>query len=162
VLYRQPGLYVVTSDGLRGRGLSRLGVYRVSPGGFVHAREVASAAAALHFVLPGFDVLAERELRLVESDEGKLLASVKVGELAGGVPALHRPDLVFVVERRTLAVEVELSVKAPRRLQRICTAYARASSGRVSRRCCSTRAARAGTDSSGQAPTVTRWRRLEG
>ena len=84
VLYRQPGLYVATADGLRGQGLARLGVYRVSPGGFVHAREVAAAAAALHFVLPGFVVLAERELRLVESDEGKLLGSVKVGELAGG------------------------------------------------------------------------------
>ena len=126
VLYRQPGLYVATSDGLRGQGLSRLGVYRVSPGGFVHAREVAAAAAALHFALPGFELLAERELRLIEGDEGKLLASVKVGELAGGLPALHRPDLVAVAEGRTLAVEVELSVKAPRRLQRICTAYARA------------------------------------
>ena len=127
VLYRQPGLYVATPDGLRGRGLSRLGVYRVSPGGFVHAREVAAAAAALHFALPGFGVLAEREMRLIESDAGKLLASVKVGELAGGMPALHRPDLAFVnADGRTLAVEVELSVKAPRRLQRICTAYARA------------------------------------
>ena len=75
--------------------------------------------------VPGLEVLAERELRLVESDEGKLLASVKAAA-AGGLPALHRPDLVLVADGRTLAVEVELSVKAPRRLQRICTAYARA------------------------------------
>lgn len=126
VLYHQPGLYVATSDGLRGRGLSRLGVYKVSPGGFVHAREVAAAAASLHFALPGLRVLAERELRLDESDEGRLLGSVKMGELAGGVPALHRPDLVFAAADRTLAVEVELSVKAPKRLQRICISYARA------------------------------------
>ncbi len=46
LLYRQPGLYLATVDGLRWQGLGRLGVYRVSPGGFQHAREVATAAVA--------------------------------------------------------------------------------------------------------------------
>ena len=127
LLYRQPGLYLATVDGLRWQGLARLGVYRVSPGGFQHAREVASAAVALHRVLPGWEVLSEREIRLRESDEDELIASAKLGELPGGKPALHRPDLVLVSpEGSTVAVEVELSVKAPRRLAAICRAWARA------------------------------------
>ena len=126
LLYRQPGLYVATSDGLRGQGLSRLGVYRVSPGGFVHAREVAAAAAALHFALPGFQLLAERELRLVESDEGKLLASVKVGELADGLPALHRPDLVVRRGRQDAGGRGRAVGEGAEAAARICTAYARA------------------------------------
>lgn len=71
--------------------------------------------------------MSERELRIVESDEDKLLASVKLGELPGGRPALHRPDLALIGrDNRVLAIEVELSIKAPRRLQTICRAYARA------------------------------------
>jgi hypothetical protein len=34
LLYRKPGLYVATAEGLRWRGLQRLGVYRVSPSVF--------------------------------------------------------------------------------------------------------------------------------
>jgi hypothetical protein len=71
--------------------------------------------------------MSERELRIAESDEGKLLASVKLGELPGGRQALHRPDLALIGrDNRILAIEVELSIKAPRRLQAICRAYARA------------------------------------
>ena len=48
---------------------------------------------------------------------------------AGGAPLLHRPDLVlWPAERRRalpVAVEVELTVKAPRRLLEICRAWAR-------------------------------------
>jgi hypothetical protein len=128
LLYRQPGLYLATADGLRWQGLGRLGVYRVSPGGFQHAREVATAAVALHRVLPaGWEVLSEREIRVQESDRGELIASARLGELPGGRPALHRPDLALITPGgSTVAVEVELSIKAPRRLAAICTAWARA------------------------------------
>jgi hypothetical protein len=126
LLHRQPGLYVATAEGLRWRGLQRLGVQRLSVGGFEHARQVASAAGALHADLPGWTQLSERELRVVESECGELVASARLGELPGGRPALHRPDLALISpQRRVLAVEVELSVKAPRRLQAICRAYAR-------------------------------------
>ncbi|MFI4993428.1 MAG: hypothetical protein ACHQCH_07420 [Solirubrobacterales bacterium] len=118
---------MATADGLRWQALARLGVYRVSPGGFQHAWEVASAAVSLHGVLPGWEVLSEREIRLQESDGDELMASVKLGELPGGRPALHRPDLALVSpEGQVVAVEVELSVKAPRRLAGICRAWARA------------------------------------
>ena len=127
LLYRTPGLYVATAEGLRWRGLERLGVYRVSPGMVEHATEVASAAVALHAGLPGWEILAERELRMAEIDGRELIASAVVGELPGGRSALHRPDLVLMgPDGRTLAVEVELSVKASRRLESICRGYARA------------------------------------
>lgn len=127
LLYRQPGLYVATAEGLRWRGLERLGVYRVGPGGFQHARLLAGVAVALHRGLPGWGCLSERELRAVESDERRLVASAQVGVLPGGRPALHRPDLAVVApDGGVVAVEVELSVKAPRRLAAICRGYARA------------------------------------
>jgi hypothetical protein len=127
LLYRQPGLYIATAEGLRWQGIERLGVYRVGAGGFTHAREVASAAVLLHHRFPAWTMLSERELRVHESDEGELVASARLGELPGGRPAFHRPDLALISPQgRTLAVEIELSVKAPRRLQAICRAYARA------------------------------------
>jgi hypothetical protein len=127
LLHRQPGLYVATAEGLRWRGLQRLGVHKLSVGGFEHARRVATAAVALHRRLPGWTILSERELRVVESECGELVASARLGDLPGGRPAVHRPDLALISpQHRVLAVEVELSVKAPRRLQAICRGYARA------------------------------------
>jgi hypothetical protein len=125
LLYRQPGLYVASAEGLRWCGLQRLGVYRVGPGGFQHAQQVATVAVALHAGLSGWEVLSEREIRVIESERGELVASVRVGELPGGRPALHRPDLAVISpEGRAVAVEIELSVKAPRRLALICRGYA--------------------------------------
>jgi hypothetical protein len=127
LLHRQPGLYVATAKGLRWQRLERLGVYRVSPGSFEHACEVASAAARLATALPRWELLSERTLRACEADAGELVGSVRIGELPGGRPALHRPDLVIRSETgRTVAVEIELSVKAPKRLAAICRGYARA------------------------------------
>jgi hypothetical protein len=127
LLHRRPGLYIATAEGLRWTLQERLGVYRVSAGGFAHATELANVAVELHKALPQWGQMSERELRIAESDEEKLIASVKLGELLGGRPALHRPDLALIgSEECLLAIEVELSVKAPRRLQAICRAYARA------------------------------------
>jgi hypothetical protein len=127
LLYRRPGLYLATADGLRWQGLGRLGVYRVSPGGFQHAQEVATAAVSLYHALPGWEMLSEREIRVQESDQGEVVASARLGELPGGRPALHRPDLALVSPQgNVVVVEVELSIKAPRRLAAICRAWARA------------------------------------
>jgi hypothetical protein len=127
LLYRQPGLYIATAEGLRWTFLERFGVYKVGPGGVKHATELAGAAVALHGAFPGWELLSERELRVTEADEGRTIASVSLGELPGGRPALHRPDLALIASGdRVLSIEIELSVKAPRRLQAICRAYARA------------------------------------
>jgi hypothetical protein len=127
LLYGQPGLYIATDEGLRWCGLERLGVYRVGPGGFQHAREVATAAVALHRGFPAWRVLSEREIRLEEAERGEPIASAKLGELSGGRAVLHRPDLALVSpDGHVIAVEVELSAKAPRRLEAICRGWARA------------------------------------
>jgi hypothetical protein len=127
LLHRRPGLYVATAAGLRWQRLERFGVHRLSVGAFEHAWQVAAAAVALQRGLPGWTLLSERELRVVENDCDELVASARLGALPGGRPAIHRPDLALISpEHRVLAVEVELSIKAPRRLQAICRGYARA------------------------------------
>lgn len=126
VLWGRPGLYTATRAGLRWQGLERLGVTRLGPGSFEHAWELASAAVALERRLPGHELVGERLLRIREHDEG-LIASVVVARLAGGRAVLHRPDLALLrPDGGAVAVEVELSVKAPSRLAAICQAYARA------------------------------------
>ncbi|HXW58052.1 MAG TPA: hypothetical protein VEJ23_01105, partial [Solirubrobacteraceae bacterium] len=109
-----------TAEGLRWRGLSRLGVYRVGPGGFEHACELATVALALQRRFPSWRVMSERELRVEEAEAERLIASIALGELPGGRRALHCPDLVLIGQGRIVAVEIELSVKAPRRLAAIC------------------------------------------
>jgi hypothetical protein len=127
LLHGQPGLYVATAEGLRWQGLQRLGVYRVSPGGFVHAREVAAAAVALERGFPDRPLLSERQIRLQERDVGRPVASAKLAELPTGRAFLHRPDLALVSPvEPAIAVEVELTPKAPKRLEEICRAWARA------------------------------------
>jgi hypothetical protein len=127
LLHRRPGLYFATAEGLRWTLQPRLPVYRLSVGSFEHAAELAVAAVAIHKALPAWRQLSERELRIAESDGGELIASARVGELPGGRPALHLPDLALIgPDERALAIEVELSIKARRRLQTICRGYARA------------------------------------
>lgn len=119
VLHGQPGLYAATSEGAKWCGLAGAGVQRLGPANFAHQSAVARVAAALG--RGGAVVVGEREMRLRERHDGVLCGSV---ELGGG--ALHRPDLLVVSGRRRIAIEVELTVKSPRRLARICTAFARA------------------------------------
>lgn len=127
LLYRQAGLYTATRHGLRWQGLSHLGVFRVSPAGFEHAVQVATAAVELEGRLPEWRVVGEREIRFAETDTGELAASARVGELPDGSPALHRPDLALIGPRgEVVAVEIELSVKSSKRLRAICRGWARA------------------------------------
>lgn len=74
VLYGRPGLYVATRPGLRWRGQGGLGVYRVAPGAFEHAWQVAGVAVALAGGLPSWRVLSDREIRWSERQEQELLA----------------------------------------------------------------------------------------
>ena len=126
LLYRRPALYVATRAGLRMCGLSHLGVASVSAAGFEHAWQACSAAVALADARPDWRLLGEREVRGAERERQALLASVRLSGPGGG-GWLHRPDLALLApDGRVLAIEVELSVKAPRRLAAICRAYARA------------------------------------
>jgi hypothetical protein len=127
LLYGEPGLYLATAEGLRWCGLARLGTHRIRTAGVVHACQIATVAVELTAELPGWSVLSEREIRSQEVDDGELLGSGVTGELAGGRRALHRADLLLVSgSGRRVAVELELSVKARRRLLAICRGWGRA------------------------------------
>ena len=71
-------------------------------------------------------VHSEREVRSREQEERKPWGSCVVGELPGGRDMLHRPDLLVLDSDRRLAIEVELTAKAPRRLEGIVRAWRRA------------------------------------
>jgi hypothetical protein len=129
VLADAPALYTVTRAGLRASGLRGLQPCRVSVSNAPHTIACAGVAAALEHAYPDHQVMGERELRREESGSGTPLASACLGSTADGAPLLHRPDLVLwphgPQECLPVAVEVELTVKAPRRLLEICRAWAR-------------------------------------
>jgi hypothetical protein len=128
VLVGAPTLYTVTSAGLRACGLRDLEPGRVSAAGARHAIACALVAAKLEHAYPDHRVLGERELRRDERDAGRALASASVGASGAGAAPLHRPDLVLLPRHDDglpVAVEVELTVKAPERLLEICRGWAR-------------------------------------
>jgi hypothetical protein len=64
-------------------------------------------------------VLSERELAFAEKLEGQKIASAEVGAPGAQRLGVHRPDLAVLAESGTIAIEVELSPKSPRRLEAI-------------------------------------------
>ncbi|MGA2470572.1 MAG: hypothetical protein ABSG64_07780 [Solirubrobacteraceae bacterium] len=131
LLHGQPALHVITRAGLRAAGRDELAVPRVSPSGFAHLLECGRVAAALDRAQRGrYGVLSERELRACESAAGRAIASAELGFGPSGARERHRPDLVCwpaggVRAALPLAVEVELTVKAPVRLHTIVRGWAR-------------------------------------
>jgi len=125
----QPALYTVTRAGLRLSGLPGLDPPRVSAANASHAIACATAAAVLERCYPDHRVQGERALRHDEREHAARLASARLGDGPDGVPRLHRPDLVLWPEHpdggAPIAVEVELTVKAPGRLLGICRAWGR-------------------------------------
>jgi hypothetical protein len=126
----RPALYAVTRSGLRVAGVRGLDPCRVSPSNALHLIECANVAALLERCYPDHLVLGERELRREEREQGRTLASAELGADPRGEPRRHRPDLVLWPDEGRgelpVAVEVELTLKAPERLLRICRAWARA------------------------------------
>ena len=126
-----PALYTITRAGLRRSGLEGFAPCEVSASNALHMIICVGVAVALEFGYPDHYAMGERELRRAERERGGLLASARLRGVRPGVPPLHRPDLVLwstnSVHARPVAVEVELTIKAPRRLEEICRAWARAS-----------------------------------
>jgi hypothetical protein len=122
-------LYTATRAGLRASGVHGLEPARVSVSAAPHAIACAQVAAALERAYPDHHVTGERELRRDEHEAGSPLASASLGRGPAGVPLLHRPDIVLwprgTSEALPVAVEVELTIKAPARLLEICRAWAR-------------------------------------
>jgi hypothetical protein len=127
-LAAHPALYTATRRGLRATRLGGLAPCRVSAANARHLIACAAVAAALERCYPDHRVLGERELRREEQGCGAALASAPSGIGGHDEPLLHRPDLVLcpkTSDRMPVAVEVELTVKAHRRLLAICRAWAR-------------------------------------
>jgi hypothetical protein len=125
-LVGEPSLYTVTQRGMRTAGIVGIAPARVSTSGARHALWCSRAVTALERAYPRHRVLGEPEFRRLEREHGKSLYSVPV---SGAGAALHRPDLVLEIDHQDgpgpVVVEVELTVKAPRRLVSICRAWAR-------------------------------------
>jgi hypothetical protein len=122
LLRAEPSLICPTAAGLRYAGLG-LPVPRVTPGAVDHWLRCATTAQLLGEEFGAEQILTERELRLAERLERRPLASAKLGQLPSGHPRLHRPDLVAKSARGVVAIEVELTPKAPRRLLSIIRAW---------------------------------------
>ncbi len=121
ILRTEPGLLRATRDGLRYAGLG-LSLAAVSPGTVEHHLRCATVARRAEKRYGPERVLSERELRLAEQIEGRRIAAAELDE-SRGRPRLHRADLAIRAEEGTIAVEVELTPKAPWRLQRLIRAW---------------------------------------
>jgi hypothetical protein len=121
----QPALIRATRRGLRFTG-TRLRIAEIRPelvGHWIASGEVALLLEAEF----GADVLlTEREIRAIEAEEGCPVASAVVGETPDGSELRHRADLAVRRDGEVLAVEVELTPKAPRRLEGILRGWRRA------------------------------------
>jgi hypothetical protein len=124
-----PAIFTASRAGLSAAGLTGIEPGRVSAANARHSIVCAEVAAALGHAYPDQEIMGERELRREEGLRAKPLASASLGFGGDGAPLLHRPDLVLwpstMAGPLPVAVEVELTVKAPRRLAAICTAWAR-------------------------------------
>jgi hypothetical protein len=129
VLVGEPPLYAATKAGVRATGLSGFEPCRISVANAPHTIACSRVAAALEHAYPDHRVMGERDLRREERDSATPLASACLGRGPAGAALLHRPDLVLWPEDPGMglpvAVEVELTVKAPQRLLEICRAWAR-------------------------------------
>ena len=124
-----PTLYCVTAAGLRAAGLDGYRACHVSAANCQHTATCVHAAAELQRRYPDQRVSGEHELRVEERRADAPLASaiMRGGGMRGAL--LHRPDLVLWPRHgdsgRPVAVEIELTLKSPRRLEAICRAWSR-------------------------------------
>lgn len=125
LLRGQPALIRATRRGLRLTGLP-LGVAQAPPELVGHWIACGWVALSLELEFGAQALLSEREIRRAERWEGRAIASAKLGENPDGSDRLHLPDLAVAVAQRTLAVEVELTAKAPKRMETIVKAWRRA------------------------------------
>ncbi|HSK49150.1 MAG TPA: hypothetical protein VK889_01510 [Solirubrobacterales bacterium] len=124
VLRTEPSVLRATADGLRYAGLG-LPVPQISAGRIEHDLRCASVALKLAETVGLGLVIPEREIAFMEQHTGKPFASAEI-ESSSGRSASHRADLAVRVENGELhAVEVELTPKAPRRLEEIVRAWRR-------------------------------------
>lgn len=125
LLHGQPGLIVATLAGLRLCGLEHLGVARLSAGAAAHWQASSMVAVLLERRHGRDSVGGVREIRAAERATRARVASTTIGS------STHLPDLVVwgpdgAGRPGGMAVEVELTVKAPMRLSTILRSWRRA------------------------------------
>lgn len=119
----QPSVLRATRDGLRYAGLG-MGVAKVSPGAVEHWLRCTTVALDLGERYGQDRVLTEREILATEALEGRSVARAVLD--FGGRERFHRADLAILAEEGVIAIEVELTPKAPRRLEALIRAWRRA------------------------------------
>jgi hypothetical protein len=124
VLRTEPTLLRATREGLRYAGLG-LPVASFAPGSVDHYLRCASVAQLLREELPDGRIFTEQEIPVLEDLLGEPAASVRLEDLPDGRTRMHRADLLVVTEdgESNIAVEVELTRKAPHRLRSIIRAW---------------------------------------
>jgi hypothetical protein len=126
LLRTEPTVLRATRDGLNYAELG-LPVAAVTPGLVSHDLRCVDVALLVGGHLGHERVLTEREFTWREQSEGKEIASIDVaGSGSRGLPRKHRADLAVLSEKGTIAIEVELTAKAPTRLEGLLRAWRRA------------------------------------
>lgn len=125
VVYEAPTFLTATRGGLELVGLG-LPEVEVSTALARHHHVCGDVAIWLEERYGPQSVLSVRELVFEERLTGRPLASAKVGELPSGHPRLHRPDFAIIAATAIRAIEVELTPKAPVRLDGIIRSWRRA------------------------------------
>ncbi len=115
-------LIVPTAAGLRLSGHRHLGAARISGASATHEAAVARLAAGME--RDGARLLSEREMLAREREEGRRIYSLRIE----GGRRLHRCDLITTSGdgEPPEAIEVELSLKGPERLDLILRSWRRA------------------------------------
>ncbi len=127
-LVESPALFAATRTGLRASGVRGIKPGGISASSAHHLAVCAAAAAALERCYPDHRLVGEPELHRDERERGHPLACAVLSSVATGTRGSHHPDLVLwphATNDLPVAVEVELTVKAPRRLVQICRGWAR-------------------------------------
>jgi len=115
LLRSEPSLLHATRDGLRYAKLA-MPVAAISPGTVDHWLRCVTAALDLGERYGHNRVFTERDILSKEVLEGRPLGKIPLGESrAYGNQRFHRPDLIVSSEQGLIAIEVELTPKAPER-----------------------------------------------
>ena len=123
LLRSHPSLLRATRDGLRFAGLG-MPVAKVSPGAVDHMLRCTTVAIEAAREYAPARVLTEREIVSLEVIEGRRVASVSLGH-SRGYESFHRADVAVLREEGTILIEVELTPKAPRRLEQLIRGWRR-------------------------------------
>ena len=117
------GTYCASRRGLRACGqVGHSGCSAPASPRNSHVRALTALVVELRLGLAAWDVLAERELRWLERDTSALIGSVRLGAMGENASSTAPTSRCSPRRGRAVSIELELTVKAHRRLVTICRA----------------------------------------